>query len=618
MTDTDSKDRNVIILLDELLNIDINKTLSSVDGSDRYALTAPLREAANTAEANDQDGQNRAFRFLHDLMNIHLRAENPAEPFGPIFQTGSGRSCTASDFQGKQNDIIAEFAPTVDDPVLRARLADIAWYNDRKKGDVGKLAVAAYCQIVEKRMIGELHRTHGEDEHILDMADYLQRAMQIAARVYKKGALPSEVKRALKLLFNKGIETREYVAFVEVAKLGLRYHILEWQAVVSSAEQIVANTEGKDYPMAVQSVWRLAAQGYGLLEDVDNEKRCQKEVVLQDLKMREQVDQASAKAHWVRTAIDKLRQYGGFKDWIADLRKELRELEEASLDDFVPYSYELDVTELATGTIEVFEKLTLPDILLQFALLNTPISREALEKYADDSSEKYIFSNLFSNSYSDRDGKVIAQTGFKSADAQPSQDWYKANALQYMEIYRKQVVVGKIEPARQTVMANFPLEPRNFMPIIHHSPFVQHGYEMTFALGFARLWQGDYISAANLLIPQLENAIRYVLRNSNEHSAKLMDDLTQDDRSISSLLINMRKEMEKIFGVDLTHEIDLLFNFRPGPALRHTMAHGKLTDGQCYSSDTIYGCWLIYFMTCLPLVSHWENLIAPEIEAQTF
>ncbi len=101
--------------------------------------------------------------------------------------------------------------------------------------------------------------------------------------------------------------------------------------------------------------------------------------------MRDQVNQASAEAHWVRMAIDKLRQFGGNKDRIAELRKELRDLEEASLDDFGSFPLELDVTELATGTIEVFEKLTLPDILLQFALLSQPQSKAELEEAVDES-----------------------------------------------------------------------------------------------------------------------------------------------------------------------------------------------------------------------------------------
>ena len=98
----------------------------------------------------------------------------------------------------------------------------------------------------------------------------------------------------------------------------------------------------------------------------------------------------------------------------------------------------------------------------------------------------------------------------------------------------------------------------------------------------------------------------------------MMSDLTQDDRSLSGILENMRKEMEVIFGVDLVYEIDLLFNYRPGPALRHEAAHGKLTDGLSYSVDAIYACWLIYKMTVVPLVPYWKECIAPQIEQHAF
>ena len=618
MADAEPEGTIEIISLEEMRNAEINELLAGVQGSDTFALTKPLREARAAVEEGGDEKLCKVLGFLHDILNIHLKVDGRAEPFGPMFQSSQGRTCTASDFCGEQNAILAEYAGEIEHPVLRARLADIAWYNDRKLGNAGKLAVSAYAETIERRLAGELHRTHGDDGHLLDLADIAQRMMNVAARLYKISALPPSITDVLSKLFEACIEARSYVAFIKVSEIGLASKIFEWGKVLPGAEKIVSDTEGQDYPMAVQGVWELAARGYGKLGETDNQKRAQNEIVEQDLKMRAQVGQASAEAHWVRTAIDKLRQFGGNKERIADLRKELRDLEEASLDDFGAIPLELDVTELAKGTIEVFEKLTLPDILLQFALLNWPQSKAELERTVDESSEKFVLSSLFGGSYADRDGKVYAQTGAKPEGHEDKEDWYKAQSLTHLEINRRLVVAGRIEPARQTMMANFPLEQRHFLPIVYNSPFVQNGYHLIFSLGFARLWQGDFVSAANLLIPQLENAIRYVLKNSNVQSAKMMSDLTQDDRSLSSLFDHMRVEMEKIFGVDLVHEIDLLFNYRPGPALRHQAAHGKMTDGQCYSPDAIYACWLIYHMTCLPIIKHWKGLIGPEIEAQAF
>lgn len=454
MDDAEPKGTIEVISLNELRKANINDLLAENVGSDTFALTKPLREARAAAEANGNESPCKALGFLHDILNIHLRVEDRAEPFGPMFQSSQGRSCTASDLLGEQNTILAEFAQEVEHPVLRARLADIAWYNDRKLGETGKLAVSAYAETIRKRLSGDLHRSHGDEGHLLDLADIAQRMMNVAARLYKVTALPEFITDVVMQLFEACIEARSYVAFIKISEIGLVFKILDWETVLPGAERIVGETEAQDYPMAVQGVWELAARGFGALGDKENQKRAQNEVVEQDLKMRSQVSQASAEAHWVRTAIDKLRQFGGNKERIAELRKDLRDLEEASLDDFGAIPFKLDVTELATGTIEIFEKLTLPDVLLQFALINRPQSKSALEKIVDESSEKFVMSSLFGGSYADRDGKVYAQTSAKPDSNGEKGDWYKAQSLMHLDIHRRYVVSGQIEPARQTVMAN--------------------------------------------------------------------------------------------------------------------------------------------------------------------
>lgn len=607
-----------VISLTDLKALDVNILLAGNDGSDSFALTTPLREARAKAEEAGDETRCRALSLLYGILDIHLRVHDRAEPFGPMFQGPEGRTYTASDFRGEQSTIFAEFAITVDHPVLRARLADLAWYNDRKRGEIGKLAVEAYCEIIERRIAGELHRTHGDDNHLLDMADIATRMINVAARVYQISDLPFPINQLLDTLFCACVKAHSYVAFCHVAEIALRYDIFGWEKILKGAKEIVSDTGDGHYSMAVQRVWELAERGYAKRGDKGKQKEAQDAIVEQYLKMRNQVGQASAQAHWVRMAIDKLRRFGGSKERIAELRKELRDLEDASLDDFVGIPYQLDISDLASGTVELFKTLTLPDMLLKFAVLSQPKSKEELESYVDETSEKFVLGSLFSSSHTDREGRVYAETEAKPDGNADKTDWYKAQSLLACEIHRKMVVSGQIDPARRFVMNAFPLEQRHFMPIVYNSPFVENGYQHTFSLGFARLFQGDFISAANILIPQLENAIRYVLKNANVHSAKMMTDLTQDDRSLSSLLDHMRKEMEGVFSVDLVHEIDLLFNYRPGPALRHEAAHGKLTDGLSFSVDAIYACWLIYQMTVAPLLPYWKEHIAPQIEQHAF
>jgi hypothetical protein len=95
---------------------------------------------------------------------------------------------------------------------------------------------------------------------------------------------------------------------------------------------------------------------------------------------------------------------------------------------------------------------------------------------------------------------------------------------------------------------------------------------------------------------------------------KLDEEMFQEDRSISGLLKSRREQLESIFGVDLIYTIDLLYNFKGGPCLRHELAHGKLAPGSCYLHSSIHACWLTYYMVSLPLLPHWKTHVAPELE----
>ncbi len=614
---TNSEKQPGLVTLDDLRAVDVNRLLDGQDVSDDHELRKPFYDVAEHAAGQNDERQHDACRLLGNLCGIHLRVDDPAEPFGPLLIIGDQRSSTASDFAGKQTEVLAEFAVEVAHPVLRARIADVAWYNDRSKGDSGKLAIDAYCEIIARRLAGDLHNVHGDDNRLLDLVDYMLRALQVAARVYKAGALPDHVQHTFGDVIEQAVAAQQYVAFCSLAEAGLGYGLLDWEKVATDADRIIASESDDRYTQAIKGVWELAARAYRRLDDDENQKRCEKHVVLQDLKMRDQVDSNVAKAHWTRMAIGELRQFGGFQEWIDELRQDLRKLEEASLDEFVPQSFTMDVKDELLETIERFKKLSLSDALREFAQLNAPLRREDIKKYVDETGAKFPLASLFGQSFSDRDGKVTAQSEARPIDGEPDDEWYKAQSLTYLELHRRYSTSARIEPARQTLLDRIALEQRHFVPIVQHSPFVQPGYQHIFSLGFARFWQGDYASAAYLLIPQLENAIRYVLSNANEQTAKIMSDLTQDDLSLSGLFLKMREPIERIFAPDLAHEIDMLFNFRPGPALRHELAHGKLNDGHCYGSDTIYACWQIYQLTCLPLMPQWEDVIASAIEAQT-
>lgn len=597
----------------DLASVDLATALDGLGHADDHALEQALGQAAKEAEARGDVAAQRGYVLLSILCTFHLRVEDQADVWGPRWQGLEGRFYTASDFRGEQTAILADMVETIPHPALRARVADVVWHNDRARRAAATLAVEAYCELIERRLDGNYVSRFVPDS-ILDLVDWFHRSLQIVAMSQKRCAIPDAVRRVFEALYVHAEAAGQYVAFVKLVRLGLEYGLTDWARVAPGAERLADRRAGDDYPMAVQGAWDLAAQGYAKLGDDDAKRRCQERSVDETLRMREQIGSAAAQAHWTRKAIGELRAAGGFKDRIAKLRAELRDLQDASLDEFGQFTIPMDLTEERQGTIELFDGLTLPDILIRFALFSMSPKVDELRCQALESRKNSVFGSMFGASYSDHEGKTVAETPAAPLDSEPDEAWFKEQSLQYLDIRRHQIVGGFIEPARRTVMLRFPLEERHFGPIVSMSPFVPPGHEHLFALGFARFWQGDGASAAHLLIPQLENSLRYVLLNANRESSKIKPDLLQEDRSLSGLLQGLRPELEEIFGADLVNEIDLLFNHRPGPALRHEMAHGKMSAGVCYHPNGVYACWLIYQLTCLPLVRHWKDKVAPAIE----
>ncbi len=598
----------------DLDTIDLSTLLEPVDRADEFALERALLDAVKTAEEAGEDGRARAFRLFAIICSFHLRVEDPAQAWGPRWESPEGRSHTASDLRGEPTKILANYLPKIAHSLLRARVADVVWYNDRSQHEAATIAISSYCDLIVQRLNGSLKaRFEDLEDSLMDGVTWLRRAMQLSDLSGRRE--PSDaLKCATASLYDRALAAGHYVNFVNVAQIRIDHDLVDVATVASNAEALAQSRAGGEYPMAVQGAWNLAASCFARLGDKESERRCRERSVDETLRMREQVDSSSARAFWTRKAIAELRSAGGFGERIKQLRAELRELQDASLDEFGQFTLPTDLSDQRKAVIELFDGLGLPDVLLQFAIIPRTPTIEELKSQALENRKTCILGSLMASSYSDREGKVIAETPAGALDSEPDDEWIKAESLRTLDLFRHQIVGGFIEPARRNVMMRFPLEERHFEPIATMSPFVPQGHEFLFMLGFARLWQGDFASAAHLLLPQLENSLRHVLLNSGRESSKIKPDMLQEDRSLSGLLLSLRPELEEIFGPDLVNEIDLLFNFRAGPSLRHEIAHGKLTTGACYHRDGIYACWLIYRLTCLPLVRYWPDQVAAAIE----
>ena len=606
-----------VATLDDFVHINPTSILAMSNSLHFHTLEQTFQEAAKAAEKTGDDAAVRAYRVLAVICSYHFNP-NRDDAFTPQFIMDGRRSLIPGDYIGEQQKVLTEIAEQIDHPLLRARIADSCWYSCRKLHKMAVLASSSYLDAVESFFKKDLLYQYESDFAVPSkVVDIIERAFVIYASTGKRKNIPESAKETFSLAYNTARDNLNLVAFHRLSSIGQSYGLLEWQEIATEAEKMATAAKDKQYAEAVKRVWLHAAHAYFKLGDKEASIRCKVFAVDQTLRMRDGVGSAMAKASWTRDAIGELRSIGGMQERIDEFKKELQNYENDSLSELGEFSIPIDLKDERQATIDQFEELEVHEMLFRLAFSSRPPEKIVLHRNCLQKKNKNFLSSIMGKVYADEKGKVIAHAPSADLSDKPSEEWFDHESLTEVGLHYHIEAEGFIKPACMTISNYQAIDERHLEPIAHHSAFVPPGHESIFALGFARMIQGDMVTAAHTLIPQLENSLRHILNNRGSNTVKFNIDLTQEDQSLSQMYSNRKEELEQVLGPNITYAIHLLFNLKGGPMLRHEMAHGKLTAGQCYSSACIYACWLIFHITCAPLRKYWEPHVANAIQEVT-
>lgn len=607
---------------DQFAAVDLNAPIRQVVECHCHALEGAYSTAFKRAEAEGDEAAHRVYLLLANLVDIRLTPEDRAQPWQSMIVWANGsRSAIPDDFRGAQTEILAAQLDRIQHPVLRARIADIVWTNDRARAAAADIAIDAYCECAEGLLSGRLKAAYEKKGLAsFDLVHCVQRALQLAyaraKKVKRRAELPDRVKATLSTAYDQAVREAAFVVFCQLAQLALNYALREPLDVARDAERVAGAGASGQYAMAVQGVWELGAHLYHTLKDDEGRRRCQIGALDQTFAMRKQVGSAGAEAHWVMEALQALRHISGMDDLKAELESDLRRLQKASLDEMTPFSITVDVTEEHAQIVEFFDGLSLSDSLAHFAFLSRSPTREDLRKEALEDLAKSPLGGIFAPVHLDGLGKQIAKAAGAPLKGEPDESWFLYTIDQAESRRRQMTVEAAIDPARAVIAARFNIAERHFRPIVGRSPLVPQEHELLMALGFARLFQGDHMSATHLLVPQLEPCLRQLLRIAGYEPAKRRDNGTEEDLDLVHLLNWKRAELDALLTPPIAYEIERLFTARPGPAIRHAVAHGLIGAGGCYHYNAVYSCWLIYRLCVLTLANVWKEHVAPELELE--
>jgi hypothetical protein len=558
----------------------------------------------------------RVFQMLGGACGMLLQPAEPNEPFAAMaIFPGKGRSAIPSDFMGPPLEALVEMASLAKHPTLRARLGDLCWLLDRKRGALAGTAASAYVEIVEKVDSGVLKFQFDEDARgaLRHRArDLLRRALFIGRAIGMEKPGPAAARALAVNLRARAVEKLMPAPALWFGHLELDFRITDAGQVGEEIEALIARLPATTDTETTVNLWRLAARAYHLAKRDSDRYRCQISAAELLAATAEQQPMAMMGSHMLSQAIAELHGVPGQKDRRKELRHRLVDVQAGIVDEMSPFAHPIDLTALVQWTEQQMQRPSLRDELFVFAALMSSPDPAQLAQDAEKRIRESPLSSLFEATHHDREGKVVHRSEGAGFGDSSNDSAVERQIAQDEGIRRNIGASGKVEVARQAIVSKHYITEEMFAWILVHSAFVPQDVLMTYSRGFARFFQGDFVSGLYILTPLLENSLRHVLKSHGHDVTKLNDaTLTQEDRTISSLFKDMRGELNAVFGEAITADIERVFLKKSGPYLRHGVAHGLLHDGTPYGPDALYGCWLIFHLCMLPLFEHRERLSLP-------
>jgi len=601
----------------DLVDLDFEAPIIGSRSADSNELGQRFRGAAERTVTNGspETSAARVFSMLADVMGMHLKSQEPNEPFGPMVVWADGRrSAAPGDFRGEPVEVMAQMAARAKHPVLRARLADVCWLLDRKRAQLGMTAISAYVEIVKQVDSGALNFQFDNERGALkyEVRDLLRRALSIARAMGVDQTAASGPRAIVVDLRVRSFVNRLPVPALWFGHLDLDFGVSDPGEVGKDVESLVAGLATGTDGHTIVDLWRLASRAFHLAKSDSDQHRSQSEAAEQLVRMAGQQPMALLNASMLAEAIAELHGVPGKKDRRKELRHRLVDVQAGIADEMSPFRLPINLEEIVRLVQQhMQQRPSLRDKLFVFAVLERSPDPAQLAAAAAKAIREHPLASLARGTHHDGEGKVIHRS-----DGAGFGDDENESAIQRQiaedERVRRLVASGKIEAARQAIATDHYLSDDAFVNLLLYSAFVPRDTVATYGRGFLRFFQGDFTSGLYILTPLLENSLRHVLK-SHGHDVTNFDDskMTQQDRTISVLFEQMRQELDAIFGGAITTDIENVFLKKPGPYLRHSLAHGLLPDGAPYGADALYGCWLLFHLCMVPLFPIRTQLMLP-------
>jgi hypothetical protein len=572
--------------------------------------------AAKQALEDERKSDGKIYWLLADACSMMLSPKSTNDPFKPFVVMDGQRSVIPDDYSKVDITFFAQIVDAIDDPWLKARLADIIWLKQRPR-DIrfALMAIDSYRSIP----LNAETWVHG-------CLDCWERAIMLA-RSLNAGAgsrlkdIESEVIEKLNAATEKDVFFALRLAdLLEANHLGRDYP----SAIAQKLELLASAFKSKGELHGAREYYTASAKWFKVAND-DAKWGDMTVSVAESFVEEAEARISSDKPSYIaanmfyedaikiyRTIPHDKRAIHNVDERIAELHRRLSESGEKSLGEMgkisspaIDIGPEIEKARNAVRGKGVVEALGAFVNLYPFAR-KKEIREEAIKIIRDNPLHAIIPATVIS-----KDGRVIAKHRGMDFGSTPSDDDEIVIRKEMVDYYRIQIdflVRTNIIPALEIMLLEHRLREADFIGLVRQSPLVPPGRERLFVKALFAGFDRDFVTALHLLVPQIENMVRYHLKQAGVKTTTLDSDGIETENGLSNLM--KLAEVETLFREDVAFEIRSLFCDPIGPNLRNEVAHGLLDDEECQSTYSIYAWWFglkLVFTTYLNAVQQYSK-----------
>jgi len=491
-------------------------------------------------------------------------------------------------------EILKELIPDISDAEMRARISDLLWIK-RKDYICALTAIDSYI---------ESSKTLEDPENWTSSFDRIKRAVDLAASLGKKAEkFENTIKHIEVILETYNGEDPKFLS-IKLMELLQEYKKGDTEKHALLAEKIALKAENDHNWWKAEHAWKTKAKWHQLAGENDKERKFLKYMIETHVKNAEDDIKKNPPDYMnacgrIEDAIQEYRKIGNEKTRIEYLHQLLLEYQPKSISQMSSIPLEISIPEEQINEAKEFVRgKTIQDSTFALASIIHPPEVSKLKDDVEKIATEYPLAHLFFTKIVNEDGKQIGNGGsMLSSDPEERDKATKNNMFKHAKIYHHYSFLGIIEPARQQIIQDQDIiTVQDFLPLVLNNPFVPKGREFIYASGLFAGLNGDFLTSIHLLIPQLENSIRFVLTN-NEIIASGLDQYgTQNEYDLNVTLI--MKELNEIMPEDIVFDLRGLLIERYGSNLRNRMAHGLIDYNEYKFSFEIRYLWWLTLSLC--------------------